>query len=110
MKRLLLIFIIPFYCLSQDKTFIERPSFNVTYITDSPKIDGDVINDFIWKNITNIGPMTQSKPSFGMLSSENTDIKVAFNNTTMFVGVVCYDSNPKALVVSDSRKIGRAHV
>ncbi len=104
MKRLLLIFIIPFYCFSQDKTLIERPSFNVTYITDSPNIDGDVINDFIWKNITDIGPMTQSKPSFGMLSSENTDIKVAFNNTTMFVGVVCYDSNPKALVVSDSRR------
>ena len=104
MKKFLFLLFIPFITLSQIETLPERPSFKANLLENSPELDGNILEDEIWKNLQSIGPMVQTKPSFGLSSSEKTDIKVAFSKTVMFVGVVCYDSSPNTLVVSDSRR------
>ena len=48
--------------------------------------------------------MIQQKPFLGLESSENTEIRITYNNSTLFLGVVCYDSSPNTLIVSDSRR------
>ncbi len=45
--------------------------------------------------------MIQQKPFEGLESAENTEIRVTYNNSTLFLGIVCYDSSPNNLVVSD---------
>ena len=104
MKNFLFLLFIPFITFSQIETLPERPSFKANLLENSPELDGNILEDEIWKNLQSIGPMVQTKPSFGLSSSEKTDIKVAFSKTFMFVGVVCYDSSPNTLVVSDSRR------
>tara|TARA_Y100000766_G_scaffold110739_1_gene94761 strand:- start:2007 stop:4217 length:2211 start_codon:yes stop_codon:yes gene_type:complete len=107
MKNILILFFlifIPFLSFSQIDIISERPSFDANYIDQSPEIDGNVINDNIWKSVPSIGPFTQTKPLMGNPSSEETDLKIAFTKDFMFIGVVCYDSSPNTLVVSDSRR------
>jgi len=107
MKNILILFFlifIPFLSFSQIDIISERPSFDANYIDQSPEIDGNVLNDNIWKSVPSIGPFTQTKPLIGNPSSEETDLKIAFTKDFMFIGVVCYDSSPNNLVVSDSRR------
>ena len=104
MKFFFLILFIPFLSISQDNFLSKRPSFNANYIEKSPEIDGNILSDKVWKSINSIGPFIQTKPLLGIPSSEKTDVKIAFSKDKMFVGVICYDSSPGTLVVSDSRR------
>ena len=102
--RLLIIFFLPFIVFSQGNNLKERPSFEYIQLESGPVVDGDVLNDKIWDGVSNLSEMIQSKPSNGEKSSEKTQIKVAFSSSVMYVGVMCYDSDPNSLVVSDSRR------
>ena len=104
MKKVFFLIFIPFLSFSQIDILSERPSFDANYIDHTPEIDGNVLDDNIWKSIPSIGPFIQTKPLIGNPSSEETDLKIAFSKDFMFVGVVCYDSSPNTLVVSDSRR------
>ena len=104
MKKVFFLIFIPFLSFSQIDILSERPSFDANYIDHSPEIDGNVLDDNIWKSVSSIGPFIQTKPLIGNLSSEETDLKIAFSKDFMFIGVVCYDSSPNTLVVSDSRR------
>ena len=104
MKKVFFLIFIPFLSFSQIDILSERPSFDANYIDHSPEIDGNVLDDNIWKSVPSIGPFIQTKPLIGNPSSEETDLKIAFSKDFMFIGVVCYDSSPNTLVVSDSRR------
>ena len=103
-KILLFLCLFPFILFSQQTQLPERPSFTANVLEVDPILDGNVLGDEVWKNIPSIKKMVQSKPSFGLPSSEKTEIRVAFTSTVMYLGVVCYDSSPNTLVVSDSRR------
>ena len=106
MKKLLstFFFLFPFFLISQTTQLSDRPFFNATLLSSDPLIDGNILSDELWKTVPVIDKMIQTKPLFGMESSEKTEIRIAFTNTTFYLGVVCYDSSPNTLVVSDSRR------
>ena len=107
MKKLFLTIIpllFPLFIFSQIDDLSERPFFNAILLTSDPVLDGDVLSDEFWRTVPALKKMIQTKPSFGMESSEKTEIRIAFTNTTFYLGVVCYDSSPNTLVVSDSRR------
>jgi len=90
--------------VAQNQTSSERPSFNISQLSSDPIIDGDVLNDEIWKAVTPITELIQIKPQFNVPASEKTEIRVAYSKGMFYVAVVCYDSNPETIVVSDSRR------
>ena len=94
----------PFFSLSQTMLQNDRPSFKASQIETSPTIDGNVLGDVVWQKITPINELIQIKPQFGQPASEKTEIRVAFTDKIFYVAVVCYDSKPKNIVVSDSRR------
>ena len=67
-----------------------------------PDIDGDVINDPIWKNAEPISTFYQKTPDEGDPISEKTVVKVLYSENYFFVSVVAYDSNPCLLYTSPS--------
>jgi len=81
-----------------------RPKAAALALENAPLIDGDVLNDEIWKAMRPIGDLSQAQPNFGEPSSEKTEIRVAYTPEVFYVSVVCYDSNPNSLVVSDARR------
>ena len=106
MKKILFFFLIyPSFLFSQQKDFSPRPSFDVFFSDSKPVLDGNIISDEFWANVPVLkDKMIQQKPFLGLESTENTEIRISYNNSTLFLGVVCYDSSPNTLVVSDSRR------
>ena len=82
----------------------ERPTANAVAIETLPTLDGDVLNDPVWTAIEPFGDLIQAQPNFGRPATEKTEIRIAYTKETFYLSVVCYDSQPKSLVVSDARR------
>lgn len=82
----------------------DRPYYQATFIENDPIVDGEIRAEELWQSIPLAKELIQLKPSFGAPVSEKTEIRVAYSKTTFYVAVVCYDSEPEKIVVSDSRR------
>lgn len=71
--------------------------------TAPPVIDG-VIDDRAWEDAKPIGTFVQTEPSEGQPASELTDVRVLYDDTAIYVGVVCFDTEPSRIVTTDSRR------
>ncbi len=69
-----------------------------------PVVDGDVLNDPVWRGAKAIKGFWQTKPDEGQPASQPTEVFVGYTDDTLYIGVVCYDENPDQIVVSDSRR------
>jgi hypothetical protein len=98
--------IFPFLTFAQTKTIDTkvRPEHNAVAISEVPIVDGEVINDPLWQGIVPITELTQIQPNVGLPASERTEIRIAYDRETFYVSVVCFDSQPAQLVVTDSRR------
>ena len=108
MRFLFIFFSLYFFNISigiaQSNQLSSRPQIKIKSISAAPNIDGDVLGDIVWKGVTPITNLTQVSPNYGEALSEKTQIRVAFSQKMVFVSVVCFDSNPAGIVVSDSRR------
>ena len=99
-----LMFISFFFSYSQSIQLSNRPSINIQSIDKEPAIDGDVINDLVWNTINPITNLYQMSPNYQEPSTEKTEIRVAYTEKKLFVSVICFDSDPKNIVISDSTR------
>ncbi len=81
-----------------------RPVAQAIAISTEPIIDGEVLNDPVWAALESFGDFTQLQPNFGYPASEKTEIRIAYTPETFYLSVICYDSQPNNLVVSDPRR------
>jgi len=82
----------------------ERPSLTAVPLASAPVLDGLVAGDEAWARVPSSGGFVQSTPDEGMPSTQRTEIRVAFTEDTLYIGIVCFDDDPSAIVVSDSRR------
>ena len=69
-----------------------------------PTIDGDVLGDPVWAAVAPISGFRQSAPDEGQPATERTEVRVVFTDDTIFFGIVCYDRDPSAIIMTDSRR------
>tara|TARA_R100001369_G_scaffold92609_2_gene138686 strand:- start:1858 stop:4068 length:2211 start_codon:yes stop_codon:yes gene_type:complete len=81
-----------------------RPTAVAVPIESEPLVDGNILKDEVWQKIKPFGGLLQSQPNYGQAASERTEIRIAYTEHTFYVAVVCYDSDPAGLVVSDARR------
>ncbi len=79
-------------------------NFNATVLKEEPLVDGNILGEALWKEVLPIQELQQIKPNYGATASEKTVIRVAYTSKNLYVAVVCYDSAPDQIVVSDSRR------
>ncbi len=84
--------------------FAERPVARAVRLATPPAIDGEVLHDPAWQRVPPLGPLTQSQPYAGRPASEQTEVRIAYDDQNLYVGVVCYDREPDKLVVTDARR------
>ena len=85
-------------------TTTERPITSAQSIPEGPVLDGDVLDDPIWQPVSMTGDFWQTTPDDGVPASERTDVRIAYTDTTLYVGVVLHDSSPETVVAADSRR------
>lgn len=86
------------YSLSSDSTVNRlagtKKVYYATRIEKRPKIDGKLI-DFCWGNAGFWqGGFTQQVPNQGKKPSQETEIKILYDDNNLFVGFKCYDIGP----------------
>jgi hypothetical protein len=96
---------LPISALSQALSASEsRPSMQAVRIQAAPTLDGVITGDSAWLHVPASGGFIQSTPDEGQPASQRTEIRVAFTDDTLYIGIICFDDDPSAIVVSDSRR------
>ena len=67
-------------------------------------LDGDVLGDPAWADAAPMSGFWQEQPFEGQPSTERTEVRMIVTADTLYVGVVCYDSEPAGIIVSDARR------
>jgi hypothetical protein len=73
-------------------------------VEQEPRMDGNVLGDPVWAAAQPVGGFRQSFPDEGLPATERTEVRVLFTSDTIYFGVICYDSDPAAIIMSDSRR------
>jgi hypothetical protein len=69
----------------------------------APKIDGRV-DDEVWQTVEPHSTFTQQDPLEGEPATEKTEVRILVGHGNVYVGIVCYDSDPSKIIVSQSRR------
>ncbi len=72
--------------------------------TKLPIMDGNVIDDEAWSSINPIISFTQKSPDEGQVATEKTAVRIMYSEQMFYVSVICYDSKPEGIVISDTRR------
>ena len=68
-----------------------------------PTIDG-IVDEGIWSTSVPHSTFTQQEPNEGQPATERTDVWFLLDSTNLYIAVVCHDSQPDRLVVTQSRR------
>lgn len=103
-----LLFGAPFHLLGQTgeapASGHDRPVVTPAIVTESPVLDGDVLNDPAWQGAQPATDFWQTQPHQGEPASERTEVYVVNTASTLYFGIVCYDREPEGIIVTSSRR------
>ena len=66
-------------------------------------VDGS-IDEPAWQDAPVSGEFLQREPQEGAAASERTEFRVLYTATTLYIGVICYDSSPQAVLATERRR------
>ena len=66
-------------------------------------LDG-VLDEEVWRAAVPAADFVQAEPHEGQPATESTEVRVAFDRDALYIGVICRDLDPSALIVNDIRK------
>jgi hypothetical protein len=70
---------------------------------ERPIIDGRV-DDGIWTTVQPFSAFVQQDPHEGEPATERTEIRFLLDRQNLYIGIVCFDSEPNNILVSQSRR------
>jgi hypothetical protein len=70
---------------------------------EPPLVDG-IVEESIWSSAEVITDFVQAEPYEGEPATEKTEVRLLYDDTHLYLGVVCYDSDPDGIIVTDSRR------
>jgi hypothetical protein len=88
--------------LTQDA--ISTPTARAVRLGETPVIDGVVLADSAWSQLQPIEDFTQQRPREGAPGTRKTSVYIGFSDSALYVGVVCYDEDPQAIIVTNKRR------
>jgi hypothetical protein len=68
-----------------------------------PVVDGAVTED-VWGLAPPASHFIQQDPHEGQPATERTEVRVLFDRRAIYIGVICFDSEPDKIVVTQSRR------
>jgi hypothetical protein len=62
------------------------------------------LDEEVWQLAKPAGDFVQAEPHEGQAATELTDVRLAFDAEALYLGVLCHDATPLALIINDIRK------
>ena len=72
--------------------------------TDEPPVIDGLVNDPVWQKAPAVLDFTQFDPDEGALPTEQTAVKILYDDRALYVGVICYDARPDLVVHQLTRR------
>ncbi len=80
-----------------------RPRLVVESVTTPIRLDG-ILDDEVWLRAKPAVGFVQSEPAEGQPATEATEVRVASDGRTIFIGAYLHDREPGKLIVNDIKK------
>ena len=80
------------------------PRMRAYVLQNAPRIDGLIDDE--WMSIEPASGFIQQLPDEGQPASERTEVRIGYTSKALYIGVICFDSNPGAIVSNQSRRDG----
>lgn len=61
------------------------------------RLDG-ILDEPAWSNAPSIGPFIQSDPAEGAPSTEDTEVRIVYDGTAIYFGILCRDRAPESII------------
>lgn len=81
---------------AQKDSIVKRKEYEISKAVKSPKIDG-IVDEGTWENVSKINSFTQNYPKLGGKASLETEVKMAYDNTAIYISAMLYDSSPDSI-------------
>lgn len=92
---------------SQRANALEKRTYTAAKINDNTSIDiNGVIDDPAWDNVEWTSNFTQLQPANGEPPTEQTKMKIMYDDKNIYVAFKCYDKDPEGIVRRLSRRDG----
>jgi hypothetical protein len=69
----------------------------------APRLDG-TLNDPLWQSAKPIADFKQREPNEGEAATEQTEVRILYTRHEIYFGILCRDSNSKAIVAAEMRR------
>ncbi|MEE8348118.1 MAG: DUF5916 domain-containing protein [Acidobacteriota bacterium] len=74
-------------------------------VEEAPVIDGD-FTEAVWADAPIVSHFSQRNPEEGEMATERTEVRIIYNDQSIFFGVICYDSEPDAIIAMERARDG----
>ena len=81
----------------------ELPRMSATRISGEIKIDG-VLDEPIWQSVEPIRQLYQIQPDQGDPATEQSEVRIMYDNKKLYFGFIFYDSEMDKIVANDMRR------
>jgi hypothetical protein len=68
-----------------------------------PLLDG-LVNEPVWSEMDVATDFIQQNPDEGEVSAEKTEIRIGFDERHLYIAIICFDSQPDNIVVTQNRR------
>jgi hypothetical protein len=89
--------VILFFAITSAIADVVPKTYNTVRLTAPVKIDG-LLSDEGWKNIPVAGEFIQLDPTEGNPITQKTEVRIAYDNTAVYVSAMMYDTAPDSIL------------
>ena len=88
-----------------DRTHPTRTITAVRINPETPRIDG-ILDDEVWQHAPISSDFIQKEPKEGQPATEKTTVQIVYDDEALYIGIMCYDSEPDRIVAQLTRRDG----
>ena len=70
---------------------------------EPPTLDGRV-SEPVWQKVEPVTGFIQQEPNEGEPATEQTEVRIGFDDNNLYLGIICFDSQPNNIVVTQNRR------
>ena len=96
-------FLVSLFCLTL--SLGADHSVSAVRVEEPPVLDGRV-NEQEWEAAPMASDFVQQRPVLGAPATERTEVRFLYTQDALYIGVICFDSEPDQIVDTQSRRDG----
>ena len=74
------------------------------HLIQQPPVLNGRVDEAVWQAMEPVTGFTQQEPNEGEPATEQTEVRIGFDADNLYIGIICFDSQPDNIVVTQNRR------